>query len=179
MTNLPVPNPAQASPGNFITGALWNANVYNGLTFLLNPPVFVGTQATAQSIANTSWWTISLDSTIVDTYGGHSNTVNNSRYTVQVAGWYTIAGGFAMVPVNGSLRAVGVWINGSQALAGTGYAFGCDGNFEGWAALPTRDYYLNVGDYVQLVGWQGTGAAQNTSMNSGIRSVLYVRFSHA
>ena len=82
MANLPVPIPAAEVPGNFITGALWNANVFNGLTFLLNPPLFAGYQTTGQSIpSGQSPVAITMDTETIDTYGGHSTTTNASRFT--------------------------------------------------------------------------------------------------
>jgi hypothetical protein len=178
MTNLPVPIPASEVPGNFITSALWNANVYNGLTFLLNPPLFIGQQAIAQSFANQTWSTVSFDTTIVDSYGGHSNTTNSSRYTAQVAGWYTVAGLFVTQGGSNNIRAARINVNGTAVVGTDGYSYPNGSSYETSAASAVRDVYLNVGDYVELGCWQGSGGALSGGINE-IRSQLYIRFSHA
>ncbi|MDH6108857.1 hypothetical protein P3T36_002988 [Kitasatospora sp. MAP12-15] len=177
MSNLPIPIPASAVPGQFITGALWNANVFNGLTYLLNPPIFVGTQAVSQALPNSSWTPISFDTTVIDTYSGHSNTVNPSRYTAQVAGWYTICGNFVTVPNNTSIRAAQIQVNGNPIPGMSNYSIALNG-FETSALTAPRDVYLNVNDYVELSGWQGSGAALGGATGT-MRSSLYCRFSHA
>jgi hypothetical protein len=180
MTNLPVPTPASEVPGNFITGALWNANVYNGLTFMLNPPLFVGYQASSQSLGNTQWVALAMDATAVDTYGGHSNVTNNTRYTAQVAGWYTVCGCYAISAGNSGagFRAVRILVNGAAVLGHASY-LPPNGGSETGVVTPTRDVYLNVGDYVEVCGWQSTGGSWGTSVGTDIRSMLYVRYSHA
>jgi hypothetical protein len=177
MTNLPVPIPASEVPGNFITGALWNANVYNGLTFLLNPPVFVGYQSTVQSIPNSTWTALSLDTTTVDSYGGHSNVTNNSRYTAQVAGWYTVCGVYAPTGNSTSFRAAKINVNGT-AILGTAAYLGAMGAEMG-IVTPTKDVYLNAGDYVEVCAYQGSGGSLSTILDGDLRTGLWVRWSHA
>lgn len=178
MTNLPIPTPASEVPGNFITGALWNANVYNGLTFLLNPPVFVGVQNTAQSVGNTGWTGLSLDTSPLDSYGGHSNVTNNSRYVAQVAGWYTACGVFAPVANSSGFRAARLQVNGNPVLAGASYVI-ANGTSEGGVVTPTKDVFLNVGDGIEVAGWQNSGGSLSTALDVDLRSGLWVRWSHA
>jgi hypothetical protein len=115
----------------------------------------------------------------VDTYGGHSNTTNNTRYTAQVAGWYTICGVFWTVSVSSAsyIRAVRILVNGAAVKGHEGYAATLSG-FETSAVTNTRDVYLNVGDYVELSGWQGSGGSLGTHIGDN-QSCLYIRFSHA
>jgi hypothetical protein len=81
-------------PGNFMTASLWNANVFNGLTFLLSKPIFQGHQATSQTVSGTAT-ALTIDTGDIDTYNGHSNTSNSSRYVGQVPGYYKVWGGYA------------------------------------------------------------------------------------
>lgn len=179
MTNLPVPVPASEVPGNFITGALWNANVFNGLTYLLNPPVFLGYQGVVQSIANSSWVTVALDSTSFDTYGGHSNSTNNSRYTAQVAGYHQLSGIVSFAASSSGFRAARFAVNGGAVVAGTAYAI-ANGVFPTIMPTVTRDIYLNVGDYVELNAWQNSGGALAIGNTSGdVTTAMNVRWTHA
>jgi hypothetical protein len=177
MTNLPVPTPASEVPGNFVTGALWNANVCNGLLFLLNPPIFTGVQTVVQSIPNTTWTTISLDTTQVDTYGGHSTVTNTSRYVAQVAGYYSVCG-VAVIDSNAtSARGARITKNGGIVQGAASFYVPPSANA---AAVPTpiHEVYLNVGDYVELQVWQGSGGNMNTGVYSDITSKLWARWSH-
>lgn len=178
MTNLPVPVPASVVPGTFMTAALWNANVYNGLTFLLNPPDFVGVQNTAQSIPSGAWTAVSLDTSQIDSYGGHSNVTNSSRYTAQVAGWYTCCGVSEMATNASGDRAVRLQVNGTAVKGAAALVGPYSGN---GVALPTptRDVYLNVGDYVEVATFQTSGGALSTAVSADLCSALWVRFSHA
>jgi hypothetical protein len=178
MTNLPIPIPAQEIPGNLVTGALWNANVFNGLTYMLNPPIFVGYQNTSQSIGQTVWTPISIDTTTVDSYGGHSNTTNNSRYTAQVAGWYTVCGVYGTGTGSSTgFRAARIQVNGSPIVAGAVYML-ANGSVETGVVTPTKDVYLNAGDYVEVAAWQNSGASLGTTLDVDIRCGLWVRWSH-
>ncbi|MFF0409051.1 hypothetical protein ACFYUY_01275 [Kitasatospora sp. NPDC004745] len=167
MPGLPVPTPASIAPGNYITAALWNANVYNGLYFLLNLPLFSGYQSAAQSIANGSVTAIAIDTTIVDTYGGHSNTVNNSRYTVQTgaAGWYQVTCSLGFVANASGSRALEIHKNGT--VIKLGYDGTDDSRTDIAAALQcTAIVQLAVGDYVEGFAYQTSGGALATNPNA-------------
>ncbi|MEU4296336.1 hypothetical protein [Kitasatospora aureofaciens] len=161
---LAIPTLASEVPGNYLTSALWNANVYNGLTYLLNRPMFEGYQSAAQSIANGSLTAVAIDTNLVDTYGGHSTTTNNSRYTCQTgaAGWYlvTCAAGFT-ANANGA-RALEIHKNGTAVKLG--YAGTDDSRTDIAAALQaTAIVQLAVGDYLEGYVYQTSGGALSTN----------------
>lgn len=177
MANLPVPTPSTVSPGGFITASLWNAGVYNTLLYGLNVPIFVGTQTTVQSTAN-GWTPASLDTEQIDSYGGHSNTTNPSRYTVQVAGWYTVAGVAVFVGSGTGIRAARIQVNGNYVQGTAQFvAPSSTGSFTG-VMTATRAVQLSPGDYVELGLGQTTGGALSTGSNSDLASSLYVAWCH-
>ncbi|MEV8324502.1 hypothetical protein [Kitasatospora sp. NPDC056731] len=164
MPGLPIPTPASVAPGNFITGALWNANVYNGLFYLLNRPLFEGYQSAAQSIGSGSLIALAIDTTIVDTYGGHSNATNNSRYTVQpgAAGWYQVTSTAGFVANPNGARALEIHKNG--VVIKLGYSGTDDSRADIAAALQcTAIVQLAAGDYVEGYVYQTSGAALSTN----------------
>lgn len=171
MTNLPVPVPATVLPGQLITGALWNASVTNALTYVLNRPMFYGYQAAAQSLANNAAAPITLDSSTIDTYGGHSNTSNNSRYVAQVAGWYMVTGTVTYNPNTTAGRAATIYKNGTEVPGAAGFAAGATP----YASATGECFvYLNgTGDYVEVWGYQNCGAAlaTNTTHNSSLTAI--------
>lgn len=147
-------------------------------TFALNPPSFVGYQSNSQTLGNATWTSLSLDTSSYDNYNGHSNSTNNSRYTAQIAGWYTCCGVYAPSAGNSSgFRAVRLTVNGNAVLGGASYS-GQPTTSEDSPVTPTKDVFLNAGDYVEVQGWQNTGGNYGTAINSDLRSGLWVRFSH-
>lgn len=181
MANLPVPVPASTSAGASIASALWNSQVRDGLGFLLADPVFVGTQTTSQNILSGSWTAVSLNSTQFDSYGGHSNTTNNSRYTAQVAGYYSVSGVVCWAANATNVRAARIHVNGT-VVQGTSQMFPTSSTNVTGVATPMRTIYLNTGDYIELAGYNNSGAASPglaTSVASDLSSALFVIWSHA
>ncbi|MYV44288.1 hypothetical protein [Streptomyces sp. SID2888] len=152
----------------------------DGLGFLLDVPVFVGTQTSPQSAVN-GWTAISLNTTQVDTYGGHSNTVNNSRYTAQVAGYYNVCGVACWATNGTNVRAARIDVNGT-VVQGTSQMFPASTTTITGVATPLRTVYLAVGDYVEVAGYQNSGVASPglaTGVASDVTSSLFVIWSHA
>jgi hypothetical protein len=148
------------------------------VAFALNPPSFVGYQSANQNLAHATWTALSLDTSSFDNYSGHSNSTNNSRYTAQVAGWYTCNGIYA--PISGSsagFRAGRLAVNGNPVLGGASYS-GAPTTAECSVVSPTKDLFLAVGDFVEMQGWQSTGGSYGTATGSDLRCGLWVRFSH-
>ena len=170
----PVPTWATVTPGQYDTAALFNA-VSAGGGFLTAPPVFQAYQGSAQSIANNSVVALGLDTTVVDTYGGHSNVTNNTRYTCQTgaAGWYLILGYFGLAANATGVRLCRINKNGatlplSQSdLPTPGTAL----NLTSFAAALVQ---LAVGDYVEVCGFQTSGGALNTATTDSGMVALWV-----
>ena len=143
---------------------------------LENPPIAVLYQTVVQSIAHGTWGVITFDSEIVDTYGGHSTSVNTSRYTCQYAGWYSV-GGRAAFDINGTgsrgarVHINGNYIRGAATLGGAGTLSG----------IPQTSHilYLVPGDYVEIAGGQNSGVSLSTANANEAASYMYVEWIHA
>lgn len=179
------PTPYQWQVGDVFSAALGNAQLYTGLTFLLNPPIFEAHQtATFNNVTSTmgSWTPISFaDSAGIDTdsYNGHSTTTNPSRYVAQVPGWYWISG-----EVNWAVNATGVRgarmaVNGT-AVPGTGMITAAVSGFATAVATGVRKVYLNgTTDYVELHGAQNSGASLSTATGGDLCTMISVSWAHA
>jgi hypothetical protein len=180
VANQPIPTLTAPTVSNYDTGAWWNANVYQMLTYGLNPPIMVCTQTVTQSVANNTWTAITLDTEQQDTYGGHSTSTNTSRYTAQVAGWYTVSGVTVWGNNATGVRGSRIHVNGS-AIQGTCQLVTAvtTGSLTG-VSTPTRTVFLNVGDYVEVGGYQSSGAALSTGVATGgdLASALFVAWTH-
>lgn len=163
-----VPAMANEVPGNYQTGALWNANVKALGDFLENKPIFSAYATVAQSIPNNVFTGVLLDTEVFDPDGGHSTTTNTDRYTCQVAGVYLLTG-LVVFPATGtgtrgagfSLNGATTVINGSENLTPVAAAIATT-----IAANPTY-VRLDVGDYVSLAAYQNNGSALSTSAGVG------------
>jgi hypothetical protein len=163
---------SQQAPGNYITGALWNAGPKALGDFTLALPVFAGYQATVQSVPNGTTASLSIDTSTFDSDGGHSNTTNNSRYTGTVPGTYLILG-FAAYAANATgVRSVRVAKNGTSVpgtqttlpTSSTIWAAGC------WAVVALN----GSTDYVEITSSQTSGGALNTYNGSDAASAMAV-----
>jgi hypothetical protein len=114
---LAAPTSYTAAPGNFLTSALWNAQVRDSNAFFAGVPVFSGYQSVAQPInGSNNWAPLLIDSETIDNYGGHSTTTNTSRYTVQLAGTYQVFGSVAWTASSTGDRRLQITQNGASVL---------------------------------------------------------------
>lgn len=163
MTNLPVPTWSQVTPGTYDTAALWNSNVYSGGTFLTNPPIFSGYQSTAQSIPNSALTAVSIDTSVVDSYGGHSNVTNNSRYTPQVGGYYIVVGSYGCAANATGNRFVQIYKNGSLVNLGQNGGQAANAANAGSTQVLTIVLCNGTTDYLEVYAFQNAGGALNTN----------------
>lgn len=176
MANLPVPNPRTAVAGEYETAAYFNA-LRDAINFLTNPPVATVYQATPTTLAANSWTAVAMDSTLVDTYGGHSNTSNNTRYVAQVNGLYLVAGSVSIATNASSSRAVRIAKNGTAAQ-GTQMMVPPAGFPTSISTAPILVPML-IGDYVEVHAFPGAGALSTNVGTDGSGSELTVVFLHA
>jgi hypothetical protein len=162
------------TPGSYETAALWNANVYNGLSYLLNPPLYAGYQSAAQSIANSTLTALSMDSAVVDSYGGHSNVTNNTRYTAQVGGYYLIIGQVGYAANATGNRLIELHKNGGTTLSlGQGVS-PAPGTANNSANQVCALLLMAAGDYVEAYTYQTSGAALSTIPSQTGMTVLWL-----
>lgn len=166
--------------GSRISAAIYEQDVTDSINFLTNPPIFVGYQGTSQSVPNTSWTALALDTSTTDPYTGHSSVTNTSRWTCPsgVSGWYTACGIYAPAANSSGFRAVRLQVNGSPVLGAASYGGALTGAEPG-LATPTKDIFLNSGDYLEVAGYQNSGGSLGTSLDADLRTGLWLRWSHA
>lgn len=178
MANLAVPTQRTFSVGEYETGAYFNSNVRDTGTYLLNIPIVNAIQATAQTVSTGLWTPLTLDSTVVDSYGGHSNSTNNSRYTCQAAGWYLVTAASCWVSNATGWRGIRLLKNSNTAIAGSGAELSANASGVTAIGTPSVIIYLNVGDYVEGEGYQTTGGNLNTSVNNDANCALTAIWLH-
>jgi hypothetical protein len=175
---LPVPSPRTFAVSEVEVASYLNS-IRDALLFLLNPPIGQFYQSAAQSVPNAGWTSLTFDLTDRDTYGGHSNVTNNSRYTAIVAGVYELTGGGGFATNATGTRDV-AWAKNGVLLSAPG-ATGTSNAVTGLQSavdVPTLQIFLNVGDYVELQAFQSSGGNLNTATGQ-YGCLMGVKFVHA
>lgn len=176
MANLPVPSPRTFSVGEVEVAAYFNA-VRDALTYLLNTPLAILNQATPQSFTNGVSAALAYDGTFLDTYGGHSNSTNNSRYVAQVTGWYFVKAGVVWAANAANNRAIQLYKNGT-AFPYSWQAVPAAGTFNDPGVETSALVQLNAGDYVEAFTTQNSGGALSTAVVATIASNMQVMWMH-
>jgi hypothetical protein len=130
---------------------------------------------TATSMASGVSQAVVFTNSRFDTDGMWSSSVNPSRLTCQTAGLYAISGTLLWAASGGGfLRLARILLNGTTFIAEQDTKFQTGAT--SYANVAT-EYYLNVGDYIELVGYQDSGAALNTSVpaNEFVQELSAVR----
>lgn len=174
---LPVPIPRTFGVQEVEVAAYLNA-VRDALNFLINPPVCFVTQLTTSSISTAVWTALAMDVSVVDSYGGHSNTTNPSRYTAQVAGWYLVSGASSFAANGTGLRGALPGKN-STHVPGGGQLTPTTPSSPPTNATASIPIFLNVGDYVETFGFQSSGGGLATAQGSDLTSSLSALWIHA
>jgi hypothetical protein len=116
---------------------------------------FVGARAyraTAFNVPNAAFTAIPLNGETFDTGTLHDTSTNPSRITVPTDGHYIAAGVIRYQAGAGNFRLVGIYRNGSQIA--TNWTSGAG------LGVPVADIVpCSAGDYLELYGYQDTGAA--------------------
>ena len=151
---LAVPAPITFIVGNDVTASQLNTNIRDAVDYLIGPPIATIYQTASQTLtnANTSY-ALTFDSTAVDSYNGHSNTVNPSRYVAQVPGWYLVTGAAVFSPTtSGNYRKAQVYKNGTAVPYATGQVpqVSSSSFATAVAVAPTIVFLNGTGDYVEL-----------------------------
>lgn len=162
-----VPTIATETPGNYLTGALWTANVKAMGDWLLGSgtngvPRFRGYQSSVQSLSDNTWTPLTLDTEVFDSDNGHSTSTNTSRYVVQVAGTYQIGGHSAFAANATGNRAARITVNGTPIIGSFVKTLASTASHSSGVATSAQAVCA-VGDYIEVMGLQSSGGALNTA----------------
>lgn len=119
----------------------------------------------AQSINNATATAISLDAETNDSDAFHNNATNNSRLTVPTgkAGLYAISGVVQFASNAAGYRQLQIQLNGATILS----SFVVAPTTTVTSVLGETKYYLNDGDYIELLAYQNSGGALNVNAGAG------------
>lgn len=179
MALLPVPIMRTWTVGEFETAAYYNSNVRDTGNYLLNVPGAFLTQSATQSVPNSTWTALAFDQSVFDSYGGHSNATNNTRYTAIVAGWYIVFGCVSFAGNATGNRGCSVAKNGTRIQGAAGFGPTITVGNSPTNPSPPCIVFMNVGDYVEIDGYQVSGGALATNSSADLDSSMTVVWVHA
>lgn len=146
------------------------------LAFYDNKPTATMYSTAAVSVPNNSLAPITWDSETDDNWNGHSTSSNTSRYTVQVAGMYSLSGAFGITGNVTGYRLAAWFLNGVEINATRAYYPNPGTTINCTVAVPAFSVRLAVGDYVEMAVFQNSGGALNLTPNASFMCVSFLHF---
>lgn len=133
-----------------------NGGIFRELAFPIESSYVRRTTDWAHTVSAT-WIPIPFDVDYYNNFGMHDTAVNNTRITALAGGMYRIGGQVTWAANATGIRGLSVYLNGTtfmavQALTATATVIHLN--------LMT-EFILNVGDYVELQGYQDSGGNLN------------------
>lgn len=162
-----MPSQTTLAVGATLTAAIWNSNVRDGLIFLLAPPMAVLRQTSGQSMNPSGYTAVVFDTEDRDSDSGHSTISNTSRYVAQTQGWFELQG--TIVWPTGMSTGAGLWVGANWKVNGSAsYAKQSSASSTANLAMTTStSLFFNVGDYVELIGGNGTPGTPTLANSDG------------
>ena len=139
----------------------------NQLASLGNSPAFSAYTSSGQTLSNSTFTKVSLNTKVFDTASAFDATTNY-RFTPQVAGYYQINGAIGTVGAALGYSQISIYKNGSINTQGSG----CPNNtVVGGICNVSAVIYLNGStDYVELFAWQNSGGNLALSTATGFNT---------
>lgn len=168
-----VPTTLTAVAGAVLTASQWNTNNRDVENWLLAPAILRARQTVSQNITSGGAGTaITFDSEDVDSTGMHSTSSNTSRATAVYPGWYWVGGNWCLAQNATGVRQASWNVNGSaQNGAGSGQAGGGAG-IDARLVAGTSLFFLNVGDYLELISFQNSGSTLATQVSGSQQATM-------
>jgi hypothetical protein len=151
---------------NTVTIAAQTGTIYSA------GPAFRAFSSGNQSIANSSYTKITLNNENFDTNNNFDSTTNY-RFTPTIAGYYQISGQVFFTGSAVGQTQIAIYKNGNQYNFGSGTNNNV--NIGGQTVVSDLVFMNGTTDYVELFGWQGSGANLNTFTSGNYMSGYLVR----
>lgn len=180
-SGLQPPNVAGTDAAQTMTNFFITANWTDGLQFLLSPPIFIGYNSSIQTVTTGGSGTaVQWLSETADTYNGHSNITNPSRYVGQAPGYYWVSGSIVFTGNTAGSRKAWIAVNGTAIqysnVQGPPSLSSSDA---ATLAVPATLVYLNGStDYVEIYALQNSGSSINLNPSSTNSSGISIAWAH-
>lgn len=156
-----------------------NQEVYDTLSFLLQPPMLRMRQTSGQSIPDSTVTALTWQTEDVDPYSWHNPSVNPTRITPTYPGWYrgwysvgwpgTGGGSFRLGYIRKNASTTDLRARHDSRPTSNGYT-------KRFAGVPFFIPMNGTTDYFEIMVLQDTGAAMTTNSTANIQSELFLRY---
>lgn len=179
MAATPFPRTWGASEA--VTAAKLNTDIRDALSFYYNPPRakmrLSASFAVNSAIASPVPW----DTEVYDTDGGHSTSVNNTRYVSKTDGWYYVSTCLHMSPSatasETGTREVVLYKNSTEGLKQNRQDAYLLNRFSDTFVLRTAGHVrLAINEYLEVMVYQDSGAVIFVSNNIADPSYFSIRW---
>lgn len=172
---MAAPSMATFYAGQRLRAADMNAQVRDAVNWTIAGKTCRAIRTGSQSISNAFYTGVNLTSEDFDPMGWHDSAGAFPNIIVpNIPGYYQVEGSVEFVAVAGGVRQA--YINARTFGAGPFRMAGCsDGgsaSYPSFLSVSTVVYMNGSTDYVELLLWQNSGAALNTSVASGFNTSL-------
>lgn len=169
-----------------VTGGVYPTSSISALVAVVNfqmfKPVAQLYSVAVQSVPSGAATPLTYDTERIDNdpdgIGGHSTSVNTSRFTARYPGWYRISGRYTYAANATGFRGVAVGVNGTQLpdtfAVGPTPSAGLSGH-----VATSGEAFLNVNDYAELLAQQTSGGGLNTDTANAAYCAMTVEFVRA
>lgn len=158
-----VPEAPTIGPGIPSTSSL--TQIRDAIRFLQAKPIAQLRQTTLQILTTATYTPIQFQSEAFDLdpdgVGGHDNVTNNTRYVARYPGYYIVSGMVTYEANATGARHAGWRVNGIDVTGSYVSVFPFAADVNGVAPNVMR-VFLDIGHYVELIGYQTSGANRNT-----------------
>ena len=128
-------------------------------------------QTSTQTVSNATWTTITMDAIDTDTMGNGVDLANE-HIVIRRSGIYLVMGLCAFATHADGSRFTGVSTNSSADPQFKFFGYSVEGSNVDRVGSFTLPIALDVGDTVELMGWQGRGGDLDTAVASNDTSWL-------
>lgn len=159
-----------------------NANIRDPAKFLLNPPTFLASLISNQSIPNATWTELVWGTPWIDSDNIHPGS--SATVTIVTSGLYDLRGQAYFASDADGVRAIGIdqYLDGvfqetlvrSGAISATNIENQGTVTSVGTALSTGKPVFLNAGDQLRMMAYQNAGGALNAF---GHASEMYTWFS--
>ena len=142
-----------------LTASLWNQQVRDNTSFLYSPASCALDHTGNQTISNGTWTSVTFTAPdLFDTDNMHSTSSNTSRITINTAGIYLLTANIEWTSQATGFRASRIYVDGSTIISSDQRTtVSGDSTISALSGI----YRFTAGQYVELQGYQNTGAPLN------------------
>lgn len=152
--------PATKSTGNVIGATDWNELVTDlrwlGQVDSDGRPVCIAYRSTDQTISNNTDTAVTWNAEVLDNAAAHSTSINTSRFSAPVDGWYRLTGRLYFASNATGMRGAFPLFNGAGTKLSYGY---WNGNIYGFEAsmdvIAVKQ--MTAGQYIEISVYQNSG----------------------